>query len=208
MSIRFASVSMPDSSQPAESEPVGRTPWSAADALVGLCEPAQEAGRGAGCRPGGLPHKRGRSGMTLIELIVACTIMMILTYMAVPMARNRVRRERERDLHRALDEIRRSIDQYKDQADKGAFGPLKVGTEGYPETLEILVEGVKIANQVDKKVKFLRRIPLDPMTNTRDWGKRSMQDDPKSTAWGGQNVFDVYTKSFDKARDGTPYSEW
>jgi len=155
-----------------------------------------------------LPHKRSRSGMTLIELIVACTIMMLLTYMAVPMARNRVRRQKERELHLALDEIRRAIDRYKDEADKNSFGPIKVGTEGYPETLEILVEGVKIANQVDKKVKFLRRIPLDPMTNTRDWGKRSMQDDPKSTAWGGQNVFDVYTNSVDKARDGTPYSEW
>ena len=146
--------------------------------------------------------------MTLIELIVATAIMMILAYMAVPMARNRVRRERERQLSLALREIRTAIDQYKDAADKGTFGPLKVGTEGYPETLEILVEGVKIANQVDKKVKFLRRIPLDPMTNTRDWGKRSMQDDPKSTAWGGQNVFDVYTNSFEKSRDGTPYSDW
>ncbi len=151
---------------------------------------------------------RSRRGMTLIELIVATTIMMLLTYMAVPMARSRVRREKERDLHRALREIESAIDQYKDRADKGDFGPLKVGTEGYPETLEILVEGVKIANQVDKKVKFLRRIPLDPMTNTRDWGKRSMQDDPKATAWGGQNVFSVYTNSYDKARDGTPYSEW
>jgi prepilin-type N-terminal cleavage/methylation domain len=149
-----------------------------------------------------------RRGMTLIELIVATAIMMILAYMAVPLARNRVRRQKERDLSIALREIRTAIDQYKDQADKGAFGPLKVGTEGYPETLEVLVEGVKIANQVDKKVKFLRRIPLDPMTNTRDWGKRSMQDDPKSTAWGGQNVFDVYTNSFEKSRDGTPYSEW
>ena len=155
---------------------------------------------------GNLSHSR--SGMTLIELIVACTIMMLLTYMAVPMARNRVRREKERDLRAALLQIRTAIDQYKDHADRNEFGPIKVGTEGYPETLEILVEGVKIANQVDKKVKFLRRLPLDPMTNTRDWGKRSMQDDPKSTAWGGQNVFDVYTNSFDKARDGTPYSEW
>src|SRR5260370_105282 len=109
-----------------------------------------------------------RRGMTLIELIVATAIMMILAYMAVPLARNRVRRQKERDLSIALREIRTAIDQYKDQADKGAFGPLKVGTEGYPETLEILVEGVKIANQVDKKVKFLRRIPLDPSANTRD----------------------------------------
>jgi general secretion pathway protein G len=163
-------------------------------------------GKGVGSQEPGVRSRR--SGMTLIELIVACTIMMILTYMAVPMARSRVRREKERDLRLALVQIRTAIDQYKDHADKNEFGPIKVGTEGYPETLEILVEGVKIANQVDKKVKFLRRIPLDPMTNTRDWGKRSMQDDPKATAWGGQNVFDVYTNSFDKARDGTSYSDW
>jgi general secretion pathway protein G len=146
--------------------------------------------------------------MTLIELIVATAIMMVLTGMAVPMARSRVRREKERDLRQALREIHNAIDQYKDHADKGEFGQLKVGTEGYPETLEILVEGVKVANQVDKKVKFLRKIPLDPMTNKREWGKRSMQDDPKSNAWGGQNVFSVYTTSMDKARDGTPYAEW
>jgi len=152
-------------------------------------------------------HSR-RRGMTLIELIVATTIMMLLTAMAVPMARSRVRREKERDLRLALREIHTAIDQYKDKADKGELGQLKVGTEGYPETLEVLVEGVKIASQVDKKVKFLRKIPVDPMTNTREWGKRSMQDDPKSNAWGGQNVFSVYTTSMDKARDGTPYSEW
>jgi general secretion pathway protein G len=176
------------------------------------CTSLQEGRLPIGLQDSILPHKykhkHGRSGMTLIELIVACTIMMLLTYMAVPMARNRVRREKERDLRAALLQIRTAIDQYKDHADRNEFGPIKVGTEGYPETLEILVEGVKIANQVDKKVKFLRKIPLDPMTNARDWGKRSMQDDPKSTAWGGQNVFDVYTNSFDKARDGTPYSEW
>lgn len=151
---------------------------------------------------------RSRRGMTLIELIVATAIMMILTGMAVPVARGKVRREKERDLRLALREIRTAIDKYKDAADRGEFGPLKVGSEGYPETLEILAEGVKIANQVDKKVKFLRRIPLDPMTNTREWGKRSMQDDPKSLAWGGQNVFDVYTTTMEKARDGTSYSEW
>ena len=150
-----------------------------------------------------------RRGMTLIELIVACTIMMLLTYMAVPIARGRVRREKERDLHRALTEIRTAIDKYKDASDQQKFGPTKVGTEGYPETLEILADGAKLASAADdKKVKFLRKIPLDPMTNTREWGLRSMQDDAKSTAWGGQNVFDVYTKSLDKARDGTPYADW
>jgi general secretion pathway protein G len=155
-----------------------------------------------------MPARSRRRGMTLIELIVATAIMMLLTYMAVPLARGRVRREKERALREALYEIRHAINEYKDHADKNEFGPIKVDTEGYPESLEILVEGVKIANKVDKKVKFLRRIPIDPMTNTRDWGKRSMQDDPKSTAWGGQNVFDVYTNSMDKAPDGTPYSEW
>jgi general secretion pathway protein G len=153
-------------------------------------------------------NTRSRRGMTLIELIVACTIMMLLTAMAVPTVRGKVRSEKERELRRAIREIHTAIDQYKDHADKGEFGALKVGTEGYPETLEILVEGVKIANQADKRIKFLRRIPLDPMTNSRDWGKRSMQDDPASTGWGGQNVFSVYTRSLDRARDGTPYAEW
>ena len=147
-------------------------------------------------------------GFSLIELIVAVTIMLILTTMAVPLARSKVRSEKERNLRRALDEIRHAIDKYKDYADQGLLGPQKVGAEGYPESLDVLVDGVKLAGQVDKKIRFLRRIPKDPMTNSTDWGKRSMQDDPKSTAWGGQNVFDVFTTSYDKARDGTPYSEW
>ena len=154
------------------------------------------------------PRRRNQRGLTLIELIVAAAIMMLLTAMAVPMARSRVRREQERELRLALREMRTAVDKYKDLADRNELGTLKVGTEGYPETLEVLVEGVKLAKQVDKKIKLLRRLPLDPMTKTRDWGKRSMQDDPKSTAWGGQNVFDVYTKSMNKAADGTPYSEW
>ena len=144
----------------------------------------------------------------MIELIVAFTILLILTSMAVPLARARVRGERERELHRVLVEIRNAIDKYKDMADQGMLGPGKIGQEGYPESLEILVEGVKMAGQVDKKQRFLRRIPKDPMTNSTDWGKRSMQDDPKSNGGGGQNVFSVYTKSTEKAADGTPYSEW
>ena len=149
-----------------------------------------------------------QKGLTLIELIVAFTIMLLLTSMAVPLARGRVRREKERDLRRALAEIHNAIDKYKDMADAGQLGPLKVGTEGYPESLEVLVDGVKVAGQVDKKVRFLRKIPRDPMTNSTDWGKRSMQDDPKSQAFGGQNVFSVYTRSYEKAADGTSYSEW
>jgi len=153
-------------------------------------------------------RRRDQLGLSLIELIVAFTILLILTSMAVPLARSKVRSEKERELRRALLEMRTAIDKYKDASDQGLLPPGKLGSEGYPESLDVLVEGVKLAGQVDKKVRFLRRVPKDPMTNSTDWGKRSMQDDPKSMGWGGQNVFDVYTKSNDKAGDGTPYSEW
>lgn len=158
----------------------------------------------------GLP-RNPRSGMTLVELIVAFTILMVLTSMAVPLARSNVRRNQERDLRVALDEMRKAIDKYKDYADSGKLGPDAIGidTFGYPKTLDSLVEGVKGTGQAaDTKIKFLRRLPLDPFTKTREWGLRSMQDDPKSQGWGGQNVFDVYTKSTAKAADGTPYAEW
>jgi len=146
--------------------------------------------------------------MTLVELIVALTILMLLSTMAVPLARYQVQRNKERDLQRALDEIRKGIDKFKDDMDAGKIGPPKIDSDNYPETLEQLVEGVKATGAVDKKIKYLRRIPKDPMTNSKDWGMRSTRDDPKALAWGGQNVFDVYTKSSDKAKDGTPYSEW
>ncbi|MBZ5595418.1 MAG: type II secretion system GspH family protein [Acidobacteriia bacterium] len=155
-----------------------------------------------------MQRRRKQGGLTLIELIVAFTILLLLTSMAVPLARNKVRTEKERELRWALREMRSAIDKYKDMFDQGLLPPGKLGSEGYPETLDVLVDGVKMAGQVDKKQRFLRRIPKDPMTNSRDWGLRSMQDDPKSTGWGTQNVFDVYTKSMDKAADGTPYSEW
>ena len=153
-------------------------------------------------------RRRSQRGLTLVELIVAFTILMILTAMAVPLARYRVRRDKERDLRYALREIRTAIDKYKDAADQNKF-QVKVGTEGYPENLEVLVEGVKMAQDATgKKMKFLRRIPKDPFTNSQDWGLRSTQDDPRSSSWGGQNVFDVYTKSYERAADGKPYSEW
>jgi general secretion pathway protein G len=152
--------------------------------------------------------RAGRRGLTLIELIVAFTIMLVLSTMAVPMARYKIRREREIELREALKEMRTAIDKYKDMADAGKLGTQKMDTYGYPESLDVLVEGVKLSGSVDTKMKFLRRIPKDPFTNSTEWGKRSMQDDPTSTSWGGQNVFDVYTKTADKARDGTPYSEW
>lgn len=143
-------------------------------------------------------------GFTLIELIVAITIIMILMGAAVPIARVRIKREKERELRRDLWEMRDAIDRYKDIADKGAI-QVKVGTEGYPPDLQTLVDGVDIQG---KKVRFLRRIPVDPMTGKTDWGLRSMEDDPKSDSWGGQNVFDVFTKSDQTALDGTKYDEW
>jgi general secretion pathway protein G len=146
----------------------------------------------------------GRSGLTLIELITAITILFILTGAAVPMVRVRIRRDKERDLRRALWEMRDAIDRYKDAADRNAF-QVKVGSEGYPPDLDTLVDGVDVQG---KKLRFLRRIPIDPMTGKPEWGMRSMQDEPKSTSWGGQNVFDVYTKSEGVALDGTNYSEW
>ena len=156
-------------------------------------------------------NRDSRRGMTLVELIVAFTILLILTSMAVPLARNNVRRLKERELRQALDTMRKAIDKYKDYSDQGKLGMQEnlQETQGYPKKLEDLVDGVKGSGQnADTKLKFLRRIPMDPMTHSKDWGIRSMQDDPTSKSWGGQSVFDVYTKSEDKARDGTPYSEW
>jgi general secretion pathway protein G len=157
------------------------------------------------------PISRRRAGLTLIELIVAFSIMMILTTMSLPLVRSQLRRNRERELRMALVEMRKSIDKFKDAADKNQIAPTALTPEcmGYPLTLEDLVNGVKgVGAAADVKVKFLRRIPRDPMTNSYDWGKRSMQDDPRSSGWGGQNVFDVFTRSGDKALDGTSYSDW
>ena len=147
--------------------------------------------------------KRTR-GFTLIELIVATTILVILTGMIIPLARLSIKREKERELRYDLWMMRDSIDRYKDAADRGAF-QIKVGTEGYPPDLETLVNGVDVGG---KKVRFLRKIPVDPMSGKPEWGMRSMQDDPTSDSWGGQNVFDVFTKSEGTALDGTKYKEW
>ena len=143
-------------------------------------------------------------GLTLVELIVAIAILAILAGAAVPLARTTVRRTKERELRRDLWEMRDAIDRYKDAADRGAF-QIKVGTEGYPPDLETLVKGI---DSNGKKLRFLRRIPVDPLTGNTEWGMRSMQDEPDSTSWGGQNVFDVYTKAQGTALDGTKYAEW
>jgi general secretion pathway protein G len=157
--------------------------------------------------------RQRQSGFTLIELIVAFTILLALSTLAVPIARYQVRRAREKDLRYALREMHTAIDKYKDLCDAGKITG-KQDEYCYPPTLEILVEGVKMngvitgLGQGSGKVRFLRRVPIDPMTGTKDWGKRSMQDDPNASSWGGQNVFDIYTKSSDKAADGTPYADW
>ena len=143
-------------------------------------------------------------GFTLIELIVATTILIILTGLALPLARVTIKREKEHELRQDLWEMRDAIDRYKDAADRGGF-QTKVGTENYPPDLDTLVKGVDVQG---KKLKFLRRIPIDPMTGNTEWGMRSMQDDPDSDSWGGQNVFDVFTKSQGTALDGTKYKDW
>lgn len=144
------------------------------------------------------------AGLTLVELIVVVAILSVLATAAVPIARFQVKREKERELRRDLWEIRAGIDRYKDAADKGAF-QVKADSLGYPPDLETLVKGVDVQG---KKVRFLRRIPVDPMTGTAEWGMRSNQDDPDSSSFGGQNVFDVYSKSQNTAMDGTKYSTW
>ena len=153
--------------------------------------------------------RRSQRGLSLVELIVAVTILAVLSMLALPLASLKIRTERQRDLRYALTTMRTAIDKYKDICDLGSFGPSKIGSYCYPESLEILVEGKVLAQDPNgTKLKFLRRIPRDPFTNKFEWGMRSTQDDPKSKSWGGQSVFEVFTKSEEKAPDGTPYSEW
>jgi general secretion pathway protein G len=148
--------------------------------------------------------KRNARGLTLIELIVATTILLFLSGMAIPTARVTIKRERERQLRQALWAMRDGIDRYKDAADRGAFQN-KAGSEGYPPDLDTLVRGVDVGG---KKIKFLRRIPIDPMTGGTEWGLRAVQDDTESDSWNGENVFDVYTKSASTGLDGTKYKNW
>jgi len=151
-----------------------------------------------------MPRGHREAGLSLVELIVTVAILAVLATVAVPVARFRVQREKERELRYDLWQMRDAIDHYKDAADRGGF-QVKIDSQGYPPDLETLVNGVDVQG---KKVKFLRRVPVDPMTGKAEWGLRSMQDDPKGDSWGGQNVFDVYSKSQRTAMDGTKYSEW
>jgi general secretion pathway protein G len=147
------------------------------------------------------------TGMTLLELIVACSILLILATVAMPLARVTVIRHKEELLRYDLREMRDAIDHYKDDADKNLI-QVQAGTEGYPPDLHTLVNGVQLTGAQDKHVRYLREIPIDPMTKSQDWGLRSVQDDPDSTSWGGQDVFDVYSQATGTALDGTKYSDW
>ena len=154
---------------------------------------------------------RQSRGFTFIELLVVTTILIVLASAIMPLARVTLQREREAELRRALREMRTAIDKYKDAVDTGQIGgtDIRAGSEGYPAELDTLVEGVTKANDASGiKLKFLRRIPIDPMTHSTDWGKRSYQDKADSTSWGGQNVYDVFSKAEGKALDGTKYKDW
>ena len=145
--------------------------------------------------------------MTLLELIIACSILMILSSAAMPIARYSVLRRKEVDLRYDLLQMRMAIDRYKDAADKNKI-KAEIGTEGYPQDLETLVKGVSVGTTSDKKIRFLRDIPVDPMTGRKDWVLLAVQDDPGSTKWSGKNVFDVHSSSQDTALDGTKYNTW
>jgi len=150
---------------------------------------------------------RRDAGLTLMELVISCAILLVLATVAVPLARNTVKRNKEEQLRYDLRQMRDAIDRYKDAADAGKI-KVAAGTEGYPPDLDSLVKPQQLTGAPDKRVRFLREIPMDPMTKSKDWGMRSVQDDPDSTSWGGSNVFDVYSKSSGTGLDGTKYSDW
>jgi len=155
--------------------------------------------------------RKSSSGFTFIELVVATAVMMILASAALPLARVSIKRQREKDLRYTLREVRTAIDKFKDYADVGRIAQyeLQFGSENYPASLEVLVEGVAMANDTTgRKIKLLRRVPIDPMTGRAEWGMRSYQDSADAKAWGGQNVFDVYSKAEGLALDGTKYRDW
>ncbi len=152
-------------------------------------------------------HRFSDQAFMLIELIAAITILLVLTTLALPLARNEIIRGREIELHGDLRMMREAIDRYKAYSDQGMI-PIKVDSYGYPPDLQTLVDGVPVKGTAKGKYKFLRKIPIDPMTGTADWGLRAMQDDPDSKSWGGENVFDVYSKSQGTALDGTQYGDW
>ena len=154
------------------------------------------------------PDRAGsQAGMTLLELIITCSILMILSAAALPIARHQIRYQQEAELRRALREMKDAIDRYKEAADNHQIR-VEVGNENYPPDLETLVHGVNVGGSSDKRVRFLRAIPVDPMTGQRDWQKRCVTDEPDSSSWCGKNVFDVYSNSHATGSDDRPYSQW
>jgi general secretion pathway protein G len=154
-----------------------------------------------------VPARRRQAGFTLIELVITTAILLILASVALPIARVSVQRTKEAELRRDLLTMRNAIDRYKDLADKNQIR-VKAGTDGYPPDLDTLVEGVPLAGKPGERIRFLRKIPVDPMTGQKNWGMRCAQDEPDSTSWCGDDVFDVYTQSTGTGLDGTKYSSW
>ena len=153
----------------------------------------------------------GQRGYTFIELLIVTTILLVLASAVMPLAQVTSQRQREAELRRSLRELRTAIDAFKNAVDLGLIPTteLEPGNEGYPPTLDILVEGISAANDASgRQLRFLRRIPIDPTTGASDWGLRSYQDSPDATTWGRQNVYDVYTRSSGTALDGTDYTDW
>ncbi len=174
--------------------------------VAGMRNPAER------CGPGSTKDNPRRrvpcdAGMTLLELIIACAILLVLSSAALPIARYTVIRKKESELRYDLRQMRDAIDKYKDVADAGKFRT-EVGSENYPPDLETLVKGVQLGAGNELKLRFLRKVPVDPMTGRAEWGLRAVQDDPDSTSWGGQDVYDVYSESTGQAADGTKYSDW
>ena len=147
-------------------------------------------------------------GFTLLELAVTATVLAILASAVIPLARNAHRRQQELELRRNLREVRSAIDEYKKMADQQKIKAPPADNNGYPESLEILVEGAPATGSASRKIRFLRRVPIDPMTGKADWGMRSVTDEPTSTSWGGGSVYDIYSMSQGSGMNGRPYKEW
>ncbi len=151
--------------------------------------------------------RRRRRGFTLAEMVLVCALLVLLAGVALPVSRSTIRRGKEIELRHALRQLRNAIDEHKRYSDAGLI-PIELGADGYPSELEVLVEGLDVVGQVDKKVRFLRRVPVDPMTGEAEWGLRSFQDEPDSSSWGGENVYDVHSLSEGVGLNGVPYAEW
>lgn len=154
------------------------------------------------------PSRIRRGGFTLMELLITVTVLAILASAVVPMAKNAVRRQKEIELHRALREMRAAIDEYKAAVDQQKIKPPPPEAMGYPPSLTELVDGVPLTGRISGRMRFLRRIPVDPLTGKTEWGLRSVNDEPTSTSWGGGSVFDVYSHATGNGMNGTPYRDW